>query len=206
MADSDAVIIRQLGRVDYEPTWRAMQTFTAARQADSPDEIWVLEHPPVYTQGQAGKPEHLIAVTSIPVVPIDRGGQITYHGPGQVVVYVLVDLRRRGYGIRELVTRMEQAVIDLLAAHGVKAERREGAPGVYVAGAKIAALGLRVKHGCTYHGLALNVEMDLSPFNAINPCGYAGMQVTQCRDLGVRESQSALTQALASSLLGSIYS
>lgn len=206
MADSDAVIIRQLGRVDYEPTWRAMQAFTAARQADTPDEIWVLEHPPVYTQGQAGKPEHLIAATSIPVVPIDRGGQITYHGPGQVVVYVLIDLRRRGYGIRELVTRMEQAVIDLLAAHGVTAERREGAPGVYVAGAKIAALGLRVKHGCTYHGLALNADMDLSPFKAINPCGYAGMQVTQCRDQGIRESQSALEQALTHSLLGAIYS
>ena len=206
MADSDAVIIRQLGRVDYEPTWRAMQAFTAARQADTPDEIWVLEHPPVYTQGQAGKPEHLIAATSIPVVPIDRGGQITYHGHGQVVVYVLIDLRRRGYGIRELVTRMEQAVIDLLAAHGVTAERREGAPGVYVAGAKIAALGLRVKHGCTYHGLALNVDMDLSPFKAINPCGYAGMQVTQCRDQGIRESQSALEQALTHSLLGAIYS
>ena len=206
MADSDAVIIRQLGIVDYEPTWRAMQAFTAARQADTPDEIWVLEHPPVYTQGQAGKPEHLIAATSIPVVPIDRGGQITYHGPGQVVVYVLIDLRRRGYGIRELVTRMEQAVIDLLAAHGVTAERREGAPGVYVAGAKIAALGLRVKHGCTYHGLALNVDMDLSPFKAINPCGYAGMQVTQCRDQGIRESQSALEQALTRSLLGAIYS
>ena len=199
---SEAVaIIRHLGRVDYEPTWHAMQAFTAARTDDTPDELWVLEHSPVYTQGQAGKPEHLIAATDIPVVPIDRGGQITYHGPGQVVVYVLVDLRRRGYGIRELVTRMEQAVIDLLAAHGVVAERREGAPGVYVAGAKIAALGLRVKHGCTYHGLALNVDMDLSPFKAINPCGYAGMAVTDCRTQGMAVSTDEAGQALARMLL-----
>jgi lipoyl(octanoyl) transferase len=202
----DQVIVRQLGRVEYEPTWRAMQAFTAARAPDTPDELWVLEHPPVFTQGQAGKPEHLIAATDIPVVQIDRGGQITYHGPGQVVIYVLVDLRRRGYGIRELVTRMEQAVIDLLSAHGVNAARQPGAPGVYVDGAKIAALGLRVKHGCTYHGLALNVDMDLSPFGAINPCGYAGMQVAQCRDRGVRESSPALGQALVQRLEYAIYS
>ncbi|MFO7543225.1 MAG: lipoyl(octanoyl) transferase LipB [Thiobacillus sp.] len=199
-------LIRHLGTVDYAPTWRAMQDFTAQRSADTPDEIWLLEHPPVYTQGQAGKPEHLIAVTTIPVVPIDRGGQITYHGPGQIVAYVLVDLRRRGYGIRELVTRLEQAVIDLLAARGVNAVRKAGAPGVYVADAKIAALGLRVKHGCTYHGLALNVDMDLSPFAAINPCGYAGMRVTQCRDLGVNESLHDLELTLAGTLLGTIYS
>ncbi len=185
MSVASKVIVRRLGRVDYEPTWRAMQDFTAQRVTDTPDELWLLEHPPVYTQGQAGKPEHLIATTDIPVIPIDRGGQITYHGPGQVVVYVLVDLRRRGYGIRELVTRMEQAVIDLLATRGVTAERRAGAPGVYVDGAKIAALGLRVKHGCTYHGLALNVDMDLRPFAAINPCGYPGLAVTDCRTLGV---------------------
>ena len=203
---NDKAVIRHLGRVEYEPTWRAMQAFTAARTPETPDEIWLLEHPPVYTQGQAGKPEHLIAATEIPVIPIDRGGQITYHGPGQVVAYVLVDLRRRGYGIRELVTRMEQAVIDLLARQGVAAARMEGAPGVYVDGAKIAALGLRVKRGCTYHGLALNVDMDLRPFAAINPCGYAGMQVTQCRDLGVPESVLALEQTLVNTLLESIYS
>jgi len=196
--------VRHLGRVDYEPTWRAMQAFTAARQADTPDELWLLEHPPVYTQGQAGKPEHLIAATPIPVVPIDRGGQITYHGPGQIVAYVLVDLRRRGYGIRELVTRMEQAVIDLLAAQGVTAERLAGAPGVYVTGAKIAALGLRVKHGCTYHGLALNVDMDLRPFAAINPCGYPGLAVTDCRSLGMPGSAAAIEQALAVALQHSI--
>ncbi len=201
----EQAIIRQLGRVEYEPVWRAMQAFTAARQADTPDEIWVLEHPPVYTQGQAGKPEHLIAATEIPVIPIDRGGQITFHGPGQVVAYVLVDLRRRGIGIRELVTRMEQAVIDLLAAQGVTAARQTGAPGVYVNGAKIAALGLRVKHGCTYHGLSLNVDMDLSPFAAINPCGYAGMAVTDCRSVGAGGSMATTGQALIQTLQRAIY-
>jgi lipoyl(octanoyl) transferase len=202
----EEAIVRNLGRVEYAPTWRAMQDFTARRTSDTPDEIWLLEHPPVYTQGQAGKSEHLIAATDIPVVPIDRGGQITYHGPGQVVAYVLVDLRRRGYGIRELVTRMEQGVIDLLAAHGVVAGRLPGAPGVYVEGAKIAALGLRVKHGCAYHGLALNVDMDLAPFAAINPCGYAGMRVAQCRDLGVALSVEQAGQALTRTLLATIYS
>ena len=183
-----------------------MQAFTAQRTPDTPDELWLLEHPPVYTQGQAGKAEHLIAQTEIPVVPIDRGGQITYHGPGQVVAYVLVDLRRRGYGIRELVTRLEQAVIDLLAEHGIAAGRLAGAPGVYVDGAKIAALGLRVKHGCTYHGLAFNVDMDLAPFAAINPCGYPGMAVTQCRDLGLNLSMPQAERALAHALQAAIYS
>jgi lipoyl(octanoyl) transferase len=182
-----------------------MQAFTAQRLPDTPDELWLLEHPPVYTQGQAGKPEHLIATTDIPVVPIDRGGQITYHGPGQVVAYVLVDLRRRGYGIRELVTRLEQAVIDLLASQGIGAARQAGAPGVYVDSAKIAALGLRVKHGCTYHGLALNVDMDLRPFAAINPCGYPGMAVTDCRTLGVDWSPEAAAHALAEALRHRIY-
>jgi len=203
--DQGEIVVRHLGRAEYEPTWRAMQTFTAQRTPDTPDEIWLLEHPPVFTQGQAGKPEHLIAATEIPVIPIDRGGQITYHGPGQVVAYVLVDLRRRGYGIRELVTRLEQAVIDLLAVQGVKAQRLTGAPGVYVDGAKIAALGLRVKHGCTYHGLSVNVDMDLTPFAAINPCGYAGMRVTQCRDLGVGGSCQELGRTLTRNLLDTIY-
>jgi lipoyl(octanoyl) transferase len=202
---SERAVVRRLGRVEYEPTWRAMQAFTAQRLPDTPDELWLLEHPPVYTQGQAGKPEHLIAATPIPVVPIDRGGQITYHGPGQVVVYVLVDLRRRGYGIRELVTRMEQAVIDVLATQGVTAARQSGAPGVYVNGAKIAALGLRVKHGCTYHGLALNVDMDLSPFAAINPCGYPGMAVTDCRALGAALTVADAGQSLVAALLHRIY-
>ena len=202
---SERAVVRRLGRLEYEPTWRAMQAFTAQRLPDTPDELWLLEHPPVYTQGQAGKPEHLIAATPIPVVPIDRGGQITYHGPGQVVVYVLVDLRRRGYGIRELVTRMEQAVIDVLATQGVTAARQSGAPGVYVNGAKIAALGLRVKHGCTYHGLALNVDMDLSPFAAINPCGYPGMAVTDCRALGAALTVADAGQSLVAALLHRIY-
>lgn len=193
-------VVRHLGRVDYAPTWQAMRDFTACRDAATPDELWLLEHPPVFTQGQAGKAEHLIAPTAIPVVPIDRGGQITYHGPGQLVAYVLIDLKRRGYGIRELVTRLEQAVIDLLAAQGVAAVRRSGAPGVYVDGAKIAALGLRVKQGRTYHGLALNVDMDLAPFSLINPCGYPGLAVTQCRDVGANLSMAQTEQALTDAL------
>ena len=172
-------VVRTLGRVEYEPTWRAMQEFTAQRTADTADELWLCEHPPVFTQGLAGKPEHLLHDIGVPVVKIDRGGQITYHGPGQIVCYLLLDLKRRGLTIKGLVNRMEQAVIDLLAEYGVTAEHRAGAPGVYVGGAKIAALGLKVKNGCCYHGLALNVSMDLTPFSAINPCGYAGMAVTQ---------------------------
>ncbi len=171
--------VRHLGRVDYEPTWRAMQDFTARRGVDTPDELWLCEHPPVFTLGLAGKPEHLLKDIGVPVVKIDRGGQITYHGPGQIVCYLLLDLKRRGLTVKGLVNRMEQALIDLLTDYGVDAERLAGAPGVYVGGAKIAALGLKVKNGYCYHGLALNVAMDLSPFAAINPCGYAGMAVTQ---------------------------
>jgi lipoyl(octanoyl) transferase len=173
------LVVKQFGRVEYEPTWRAMQEFTATRTANTPDELWLCEHPPVFTQGLAGKPEHLLRDIGVPVVKIDRGGQITYHGPGQIVCYLLLDLKRRGLTIKGLVHRMEQAVIDLLAEYGVTAERLSGAPGVYVGGAKIAALGLKVKNGCCYHGLALNVVLDLAPFGAINPCGYAGMAVTR---------------------------
>ena len=200
------LVFRHLGQVEYEPTWRAMQAFTAARTVDTPDEFWGLEHPPVYTQGQAGKAEHLLRATAMPVIRIDRGGQITYHGPGQLVIYTLVDLRRRGYGIRELVLRMEQAVIDMLAALGIIGERISGAPGVYVGGAKIAALGLRVKHGCTYHGLALNVDMDLAPFSAINPCGLPGLTVTQCREQSPDYTMTQAEQALTDNLRHSIYS
>ena len=200
------LVIRRLGVVEYEPTWRAMQAFTAVRNVDTPDEFWVLEHPPVYTQGQAGRPEHLLHATDIPVIRIDRGGQITYHGPGQLVIYTLVDLMRRGYGIRELVRRMEQAVIDMLGVAGVIGERTTGAPGVYVSGSKIAALGLRVKHGCTYHGLALNVDMDLAPFSAINPCGLPGLAVTQCRDLLPAYTMTQAEQALTYNLKYAIYS
>lgn len=156
-----------------------MQEFTAKRDDSTPDELWLCEHPPVFTQGLAGKPEHLLRDIGIPVVKIDRGGQITYHGPGQIVCYLLLDLRRRGLTVKALVNRMEQAVIDLLGEYGVAAERLAGAPGVYVGGAKIAALGLKVRRNCCYHGLALNVAMDLAPFAAINPCGYEGMAVTQ---------------------------
>jgi lipoyl(octanoyl) transferase len=181
-----ATEVRSLGRVDYEPTWRAMQSYTATRRSDSPDEIWILEHPPVYTVGIAGRAAHLPRTdTGITVVHTDRGGQITYHGPGQIVAYLLLDLRRRGWGVRTLVRRMEHAVIDLLAGYGIAARGSEDAPGVYVGAAKIAALGLRIRNGCCYHGIALNVDMDLQPFRAIDPCGYPGLAVTQLRELGV---------------------
>lgn len=186
--------VRRLGLVPYEPTWHAMRDQTLARvgdaATDAPDELWLVEHAPVFTQGQAGKPEHLLQDIGVPVVPIDRGGQITYHGPGQVVIYLLIDLSRRGIKVRELVNKIEQAVIDCLAAYGITADRREGAPGVYVGEAKVAALGLRIRNGCSYHGVSLNVDMDMMPFSAINPCGYAGMAVTQLRDLGVNVSVS----------------
>jgi lipoyl(octanoyl) transferase len=193
--------VRRLGVVDYESTWHAMQAFTAQRDPDSLDEIWLLQHPPVYTQGLAGKPEHLLTTPSIPVVKTDRGGQITYHGPGQIVAYVLFDLKRKGIGVKELVKRIEQSIIDVLKDYGIDAQRKAGAPGVYVDGAKIAALGLRVKQGCSYHGLALNVAMDLTPYSAINPCGYAGMAVTDLASLGVRASIDDVTNALSRQLI-----
>ncbi len=191
---------KDLGLADYESTWRAMQVFTARRSVDTNDEIWLLQHPPVYTQGLAGKPEHLLKTPLIPVVKTDRGGQITYHGPGQIVAYVLFDLKRKGIGVKELVSRIEQSILDLLRDYGVDAERKPGAPGVYVKGAKIAALGLRVKNGCSYHGLALNVAMDLVPYSAINPCGYAGMEVTDLATLGVRASIDDVMADLSSHL------
>lgn len=191
------VRVRRLGRVEYEPAWRAMQSFTLERTADAADELWLLEHPPVYTLGLASRPGHLPRVANgIPVIKSDRGGQITYHGPGQVVLYLLLDLRRRGISVRPLVRMMEQAVIDLLAAYGVAAAGSAEAPGVYVDGAKIAALGLRIRNGCCYHGLAFNVDMDLSPFHAIDPCGYSGLAVTQARDLGIRDDMELLGQNL----------
>ena len=206
-----APLVRHLGRVDYVPTWQEMIAFTARRDAQTPDELWVCEHPPVYTLGQAGRPEHRLVDNGIPLVKIDRGGQITYHGPGQVVVYFMLDLVRRGLDVRRFVTQIEQAVIDLLAEYGIGARRLEGAPGVYVERAedvhdargvaKIASLGLRVrKNGC-YHGVSLNVDMDLSPFAAINPCGYAGMAVTQTRDLGVALSPAQAADALCAHLI-----
>ena len=195
------VTIKHLGVVDYQATWHAMQAFTAQRGAATNDEIWLLQHPPVYTQGLAGKPEHLLTKPAIPVVKTDRGGQITYHGPGQIVVYVLFDLKRKGIGVKDLVKRIEQSIIEVLQSYGIAAQRKLGAPGVYVKGAKIAALGLRVKNGCSYHGLALNVAMDLTPYGAINPCGYAGMEVTDLATLGVRVSINDVMTTLSQHLV-----
>ncbi len=178
-------IVKFLGRVDYEPTWRAMQAFTDVRDESTPDEIWVVEHPPVYTQGLAGKEEHLLRTTDIPVVRTDRGGQVTYHGPGQLVVYLMIDFKRMDIGVRDLVRRIEQSLIDTVSEYGIKANGDVDAPGVYVEGAKIASLGLRIRNGAVYHGLSLNVDMDLTPFTWINPCGYANLKVTQLRELGV---------------------
>ena len=178
-----APVIRQLGLVGYEPTWREMQKLTEARGPATPDEIWLLQHPPVFTLGMNGRREHVLAPGDIPVVHVDRGGQVTYHGPGQLVLYPLLDLRRLGLGIRELVLRLENAVIELAAGYGIEAVGRRDAPGVYVAGRKLASIGLRVRRGCSYHGLALNVVNDLEPFARINPCGYEGLQVVKLADL-----------------------
>ncbi len=174
-----------------------MREFTAQRNPDSADELWLTEHAPVFTLGQAGLTEHVLDAGGIPLIRTDRGGQVTYHGPGQIVVYLLIDLKRRGYGVRDLVQRMEQAVIDLLAQYALQGQRRKTAPGVYVDDAKIASLGLRVRHGCSYHGLAINADMDLTPFAHINPCGYQGLRVTQLRDLGVDATIPDLATGLA---------
>jgi lipoyl(octanoyl) transferase len=196
--DADRPILRKLGRADYAPTWAAMQRFTDERTAHTADELWQVEHPPVYTVGLAGREEHLPdGRCEIPIVRIDRGGQITYHGPGQIVLYTLVDLSRRGLGVRAYVRLLEQAVIDLLGHRGVHAEGRTEAPGVYVDGAKIAALGLRIRHGRCYHGLALNVDMDLSPFERIDPCGYRGLRVTQARACGIADPIDLLADELS---------
>ncbi|MFV0456451.1 MAG: lipoyl(octanoyl) transferase LipB [Pseudomonas sp.] len=175
--------VRELGLVEYLPIWQAMQDFTNSRGSQTADEVWLLQHLPVFTQGQAGKAEHLLLPGDIPVVQADRGGQVTYHGPGQLVGYLLLDVRRLGFGVRELVNRIEHSLIDLLAGYGVEAAAKPDAPGVYVDGAKIASLGLRIRNGRSFHGLALNVDMDLEPFQRINPCGYAGLKMTQLRDL-----------------------
>ncbi len=193
-------IIKQLGLVDYHATWQAMKDFTANRTAQTHDEIWLLQHPAVYTQGIAGKPEHLLYDNNIPVIKTDRGGQITYHAPGQLIVYVLLDIRRLKLGVRELVRRMENAVIDLLNDYHIAAKGRIEAPGVYVNNAKIAALGLKIKRSFCYHGIALNIDMDLEPFSAINPCGYAGMQVTQTKDLKIADNIETLSQRFTDKL------
>ena len=193
-------VVRRLGRAQYEPTWRAMQEFTRARGPETADEIWLLEHPPVFTLGLAGRREHVLSPGDIPVIATDRGGQVTYHGPGQAVAYVLFDLRRLGLGARELVRRLEQVAIDVLAHYGVEGMRRAGMPGVYVDDAKIAAIGLRIARGCSYHGLSLNVDMPLEPFSRIDPCGYPGLRSTRLADLGVDDGMQAVQQLLGESL------
>jgi lipoyl(octanoyl) transferase len=194
------ITVRNLGLQSYETAWHAMRAFTAARDAQTPDELWLVEHPPVFTMGLKGRDGATKEIDGIPVVYTDRGGDMTYHGPGQVVLYPLLDLNRLNLGIRTLVNTLEQIVIDYLGAHAIKARRREGAPGVYVAEEKIAQLGLRVRRGCTYHGLSFNVAMDLSPFTRIDPCGYKGLGVTQLRDLRVSTGVSDVATALVGRL------
>jgi len=193
-------LLRDLGRRPYEPVWRAMQAFTDARGQDTPDELWLVEHEPVFTLGQAGRREHVLAPGDIPVLHVDRGGQVTYHGPGQLVAYPLLDLRRLRIGVRDYVCRIEQAVIDTLADWNIHGSRREGAPGVYVGGAKVAALGIRVRRGCSFHGLAFNIAMDTAPFLRINPCGYEGLDVVSMLDLGGPSSLDAVKPALVAHL------
>lgn len=194
------MIRRRLGLVAYEPTWRAMQAFNAARDPATPDQLWLLEHPRVFTLGLAGRREHVLAPGDIPVVATDRGGQVTYHGPGQAVAYVLLDLRRLGIGVKELVRRLEGALIETLGGYAIPGVRRPGMPGVYVGEAKIAAIGLRVSRGCTYHGVALNADLDLEPFTRIDPCGYPGLAATSLAALGARDSIDAVQQRLGESI------
>ena len=200
-----APVVRDLGLVEYEPTWRAMQRFTDERGPDTPDEIWLLEHPPVFTLGMNASRDHVLAAGDIPVVQIDRGGQVTYHGPGQLVVYALVDLRRAGLGVRDIVTALEHSVIDYAAELGIIAECRRSAPGVYVEGRKLASVGIRVRRGASYHGMALNVSVDLEPFRRINPCGYPGLEMTQLGELSAFGSVSAAAAGLRPHLLRQLY-
>lgn len=197
----ERVIVKCRQQQDYESSVADMRAFTDARTPETPDEMWLLQHTPVFTQGQAGKPEHVLDPGDVPVVQSDRGGQITYHGPGQLIVYLLIDIRRKGLTVRDLVSGIEESVIALLATWGIEARTRQGAPGVYAGNdAKVASLGLRVRRGCSYHGLALNVDMDLEPFSRINPCGYEGLKVTQLRDLGVTEPFDEVQKRLVSLL------
>lgn len=197
---TDSLHIRRLGLMDYESVWRAMQKFTDERDEHTPDELWLVEHPPVFTQGQAGRAEHILAPGDIPVIQVDRGGQVTYHGPGQIVAYPLIDINRLGLGVRELVKGIEQAIIDVLQSYGVEAQLVEGAPGVYIDGVKIASLGLRIRKGKSFHGLAFNVDMDLEPFQRINPCGFQGLQVTNLAtftDVSMLEVEDRLVAGLS---------
>jgi len=193
-------VIVEKGRLSYVPAWEAMRAFNLARTSATPDEIWLTEHPPVFTLGLAGRPEHVLAPREIPVVKTDRGGQVTYHGPGQAVAYVMLDLKRRGIGAKELVRRLEESVLALLSGYGIVGQRRTGMPGVYVGEAKIAAIGLRIARGCSYHGLALNVDVDLEPFSRIDPCGYPGLAATRLADQGVGDKIDAVQQRLGESL------
>lgn len=202
-AGSGSLVVRQLGLRSYEPVWHAMQAFTDSRSDETPDELWLVQHPPVFTQGQAGKAEHVLSAGDIPVIQVDRGGQVTYHGPGQIVAYPLLDLRRRGIGVKALVCKIEEAILRVLAQYGVQAARRPGAPGIYVDDAKIASLGLRVRRGRSFHGLAFNINMDLEPFQRINPCGFAGLEVTDLSHFAaaeLAEVEQDLVQELADQL------
>jgi lipoate-protein ligase B len=201
MALADQLVVRELGLQPYRPIWQRMQAFTNERSADSRDEIWLLEHEPVFTQGQAGRAEHLLDPDDIPVVQVDRGGQVTYHGPGQLIVYLLLDLRRRKLGVRALVDLIEQSVVTVLAARGIRAYPRPDAPGVYVDERKICSLGLRIRKGCSFHGLALNLNMDLAPFLRINPCGHAGLEMTQVRSLAPEADLERLPDELVTCLV-----
>jgi len=203
--NSSRLEIKQVGMVDYLIAWHAMKYFTNNRTSDTRDEIWIVQHPPVYTLGIAGKPEHLLHQNGIEVIKTDRGGQITYHGPGQLIAYLLLDMRRLKIGVRELVRRMENAVIDLLKDYHIDAEGRVDAPGVYVSNAKIAALGLKIKRGFCYHGIALNIDMDLAPFSAINPCGYPGLKITQTKDLGITDRLETLSNKFTEKLKKNIF-
>ena len=200
-SDISHIVVKQLGLADYQTTWQSMQNFTKVRDETTPDELWVVEHPAVFTLGRNGKPEHIICDSNIPIVKVDRGGQVTYHGPGQIVIYLLLDLHRRKLGIRSLVTLIEDTIVKLLGQYGLIANSDPKAPGVYINGKKVAALGLRVSKGRTTHGLSLNVDMDLTPFSYINPCGYKGLEVTQTCNLGINDNMTELALKLETMLI-----
>ncbi len=195
------IVVRSLGREDYEPLWRRMQAFTDTRDATTADEIWFTEHPPVFTLGLNASREHLLDTGDIPVVQVDRGGQVTYHGPGQLMIYPLIDLKRARLGVRDLVTGLEQSIVELLAAHGIEAAARRDAPGVYANGRKLASVGLRIRRGASFHGMALNIDVDLEPFSRINPCGFSNLELTDLRALGIDEKRDSIQSAVETSLL-----
>lgn len=201
LPEADLIVVRPLGLHDYEPLWRGMQQFTETRNSLTPDEIWFTEHPPVFTLGLNASRDHLLTPGDIPVIQVDRGGQVTYHGPGQLMIYPMIDLRRAGLGVRDLVTALEQTVIELVAEFEIEAECRKDAPGVYVRGRKIASVGLRVRHGASYHGMALNIDVDLEPFSRINPCGFSDLEVTDLTALGIGESAAEIQERVQANLL-----